>query len=85
MQWVFFNPTTAAYDTLRPSLQVQVTGARTNAAAPVLTRDLGFFYNIIENEDNTLVDMHSFDEIKRYTNIILLVLLAVSAFVFLKK
>jgi hypothetical protein len=85
MQWVFFNPTTAAYDTLRPSLQVQVTGARTNAAAPVLTRDLGFFYNIIENEDNTLVDMHSFDEIKRYTNIILLLLLAVSAFVFLKK
>jgi hypothetical protein len=85
MEWVFFNPATAAYDTLRPSLQVQVTGARNSAAVPVLSRDLGSFYNIIENEDNTLVDMHSFEEIKRYTNIILLVLLAVSAFVFLKK
>ncbi|GAB3527814.1 BatD family protein [Pontibacter brevis] len=84
LQWIYFNPTTAAYDTLRPSLQVQITGARGNDAL-VLSRDLGSFYNIIENEDNTLVDVHFFDTIKRYTNIILLVLLLVSAFVFLKK
>jgi len=84
LQWIYFNPATAAYDTLRPSLQVQVTGSG-SAAGPVLNRDLGSFYNIIENEDNTLVSMHFLDEIKRYTNIILLVLLAVSGFVFLKK
>ncbi|MFD3000235.1 BatD family protein [Pontibacter toksunensis] len=84
LQWIYFNPTTASYDTLRPSLQVQITGARGNDAL-VLSRDLGSFYNIIENEDNALVDMHFFDTIKRYTNIILLVLLAIAAFVFLKK
>ena len=84
LHWIYFNPTTATYDTLRPSLQVQITGARGNDAL-VLSRDLGSFYNIIENEDNTLVDMHFFDTIKRYTNIILLILLAIAAFVFLKK
>ncbi|WP_162051708.1 BatD family protein [Pontibacter pamirensis] len=84
LQWIYFNPTTAAYDTLRPSLQVQITGAN-GSNALVLTRDLGSFYNIIENEDNTLVDVHFFDTIKRYTTIILLILLLISAFVFLKK
>lgn len=85
MHWIYFNPATSAYDTLRPSLQVQVTGRSDNSKAVALTRDLGSFYNIIQNEDNTLVNMHLLDRIKRYTNIILLVLLAVSAFVFLKK
>lgn len=84
LEWIYFNPATAAYDTLRPTLKVQVTGAR-DSDALVLSRDLGSFYNIIENEDNTLVSLHFFDRIKRYTNIILLLLLAVSAFVFLKK
>lgn len=84
LQLVYFNPTTAAYDTLRPSLEVQITGSR-DSDALVLSRDLGSFYNIIENEDNTLVSLHLFDEVKRYTNIILLVLLAVSLFVFLKR
>lgn len=83
LEWIYFNPTTAAYDTLRPTLTVNVTGAR-DSDALVLSRDLGSFYNIIENEDNTLVSLHFFDEIKRYTNIILVVLLLVSAFVFLR-
>ncbi|MFD2516210.1 BatD family protein [Pontibacter locisalis] len=83
-EWIYFNPTTAAYDTLRPVLKVQITGA-SDSDAMVLSRDLGTFYNIIENEDNTLVSLHFFESIKRYTNIILLLLLAVSAFVFLKK
>lgn len=83
LEWIYFNPTTAQYDTLRPTLKVNVTGA-SDSDALVLSRDLGAFYNIIENEDNTLVSLHFFDEIKRYTNIILFVLLAISAFVFLK-
>lgn len=84
LQWIYFNPATAAYDTLRPKLQVQVTGVR-DSDALVLSRDLGSFYNIIENESNNLVELDLFDEIKRYANIILLVLLLVSGFVFLKK
>ncbi|WP_439881419.1 BatD family protein [Pontibacter sp. MBLB2868] len=84
LEWIYFNPVTATYDTLRPTLQVQVTGNR-DSDALVLSRDLGSFYNIITNENNTLVSLHLFERIKRYTNIILLLLLAVSAFVFLKK
>ena len=84
LEWIFFNPATAQYDTLRPQLSVRITGVPDEDAL-VLSRDLGTFYNIIENEDATLVSLHLFDRVKQYTNIILLVLLAVSAFVFLKK
>jgi len=84
MEWIYFDPVTAAYDTLRPVLLVHVTGAR-DSDALVLSRDLGAFYNIIENEDNKLVSLHFFEEIRRYTNIVLFVLLAITAFVFIKK
>ncbi|WP_187263139.1 BatD family protein [Pontibacter beigongshangensis] len=81
--WVFFNPETAVYDTLRPELVVRVTG-ESDRDDLILSRNLGTFYNIIKNEENTLVSLHYVDEIKRYTNIVLLVLLVVSAFVFLR-
>ncbi|WP_276497835.1 BatD family protein [Pontibacter litorisediminis] len=84
LEWVYFNPITAAYDTLRPSLRVQVTGVP-DSDAQVMSRDLGSFYKIIQNEDNSLVSVHLLDQIKRYTNVILLVLLAVSTFVFIKR
>jgi hypothetical protein len=82
-QWIFFNPNTATYDTLRSELSVTVTGIA-DAKSMVLAKDLGPFYKIIENEDHTLVSLYKEEDIKRYTNIILLVLLAVSAFIFLK-
>ncbi len=83
-EFIYFNTATATYDTLRATLNVQVTGAR-DADAQILSRDLGPFYKIIENEDATLVSLYQVDEIKRYTNIILLVLLALSGFIFLKR
>lgn len=82
-QWVYFDPVAAAYDTLRPMLRLNVTG-ESDRDALILSRDLGTFYNIIENEDATLVSLHRFDEIKRYTNIILVILLAVSTVVFIR-
>jgi hypothetical protein len=84
MHWIYFDPVTARYDTLRPTLTLSVTGTR-DTDALVLSRDLGSFYRIIENEDNTLVSLHQFDEIRRYTNIILVVLLVVSGFIFIKR
>ncbi|MBF9253298.1 BatD family protein [Pontibacter sp. 172403-2] len=84
LQWIYFNPATARYDTLHPTLALRVTGVQDDDAL-VLSRDLGTFYNIIENEDDTLVSLHLFDQVKQYANIILMVLLAVSAIVFLKK
>ncbi|MBC5774001.1 BatD family protein [Pontibacter sp. KCTC 32443] len=84
MQWIYFDPITARYDTLRPKLTVSITGTR-DTDALVLSRDLGPFYRIIGNEDDTLVSLHQFDDIRRYTNIILVVLLVVSGFIFIKK
>jgi len=84
MEWIYFDPVTAKYDTLRPTLTVEVTGTR-DTDALVLSRDLGPFYKIIENEDDTLVSLNQFDEIRRYTNIILVVLLVVSGFIFIKR
>ncbi|MBX0334772.1 BatD family protein [Pontibacter sp. HSC-14F20] len=82
-QWIYFNPVTATYDTLRSELSVTVTGIA-EAGTMVLARDLGPFYKIIENEDHTLVSLYQEKVIKRYTNIIMLVLLALSGFIFLK-
>lgn len=82
-QMIYFDPARATYDTLRASLHITVTGESDNNAL-LLSRDLGSFYNIIENEDATLVSLHTFDEIRRYTNIILVILLAVSTVVFIR-
>lgn len=80
---IYFNPATATYDTLRSELSINITGAA-EAGTMVLARDLGPFYKIIENEDHTLVSIYKEEDIKRYTNMVLLVLLAVSGFIFLK-
>jgi hypothetical protein len=82
-QWIYFNPTTATYDTLQSAKAVTVTGIP-GAGTVMLSRDLGPFYKIIENENHTLVSLYQEEDIKRYTNIILLVLLAISGFIFLK-
>jgi hypothetical protein len=80
---IYFNPETITYDTLRSSLSVTVTGIA-DAGSLVLAKDLGPFYKILENEDHTLISLYKEEDIKRYTNIVLLVLLAVSGFIFLK-
>lgn len=83
-QWVYFDPVTARYDTLQPKLQVQVIGVK-DANAAVVSRDLGAFYSIINNEDDKLERVDEFDNIKRYTNIILVLLLMVASFIFIKR
>lgn len=83
-QWIYFDPATARYDTLQPNLQVQVTGSR-DTDAVVMSRDLGAFYNIINTEDSKLVPLDELSDIKRYTNIILVLLLLVASFIFIKR
>jgi hypothetical protein len=80
-QWIYFNPVTVTYDTLRSALSVTVTGSA-EPGSMVLARDLGPFYKIIENEDHTLVSLYKEEDIKRYTNMILMVLLVGSGIIF---
>ncbi|MDX5443713.1 MAG: BatD family protein [Hymenobacteraceae bacterium] len=81
---IFFNPDTERYDTLRSDVVLKVTGESDQNAA-IQSRDMGEFYNIINNESNDLVSLHRFDAIKLYTNIVILLLIVVSLYVFLKK
>nr|MBI1232265.1 hypothetical protein [Cytophagales bacterium] len=54
-QWIYFNPTLAKYDTLRPSLTVNVAGENKINQAISSSR-LGGIYDLIEGEDNTLLN-----------------------------
>lgn len=83
-RWIYFDPVTARYDTLQPKLQVQITGV-SDADAVVMSRDLGAFYNIINNEDDKLARLDEFNDTKKYTNIILVLLLLVASFIFIKR
>ena len=52
-QWVFFNPKTSKYDTLKSQLTLYVTGESKKNEA-ILSNDLGNFYDKIGATDNTL-------------------------------
>jgi hypothetical protein len=82
--FVYFNPTKGQYDTLRSELTLVVTGEG-DANAAIQSRDLGQFYNLIHTEDNTLVSLHRFEEIKRYLNYLLLGLLVLTLIMFFKR
>jgi hypothetical protein len=83
-QWVFFNPRTDQYDTLVARAEVSVTGeSRVNEN--ILSSDVGIFYDRIEFEDNKLSGAHQVEWLKVFANILILVMLALSAFIILKK
>ncbi|QHL88965.1 hypothetical protein GU926_16625 [Nibribacter ruber] len=83
-QWVYFNPVTARYDTLQPKLTLRVRGQEDQNAF-IRAQDVGNFYDIIENESNTLAGLDHMQEARRYTNIALAVVLVVALFIFIKK
>jgi hypothetical protein len=57
-EWIFFNPTTAKYDTLRPITQFKVTGeSRRNNE--ISTTDLNKFYQRISQESNAIIDLNN--------------------------
>ena len=83
-EWVFFNPRTDQYDTLVARAEVSVTGeSRVNEN--ILSSDVGIFYDRIEFEDNKLSGAHQVEWLKVFANILILVMLALSAFIILKK
>ncbi len=52
-RWVFFNPTTRTYDTLRPQTVLRVQG-ESQKNQSIESSDLGSFYDRMETTDNTL-------------------------------
>ena len=80
----FFNPVSGQYDTLRSSLNIQVTGAPKNQKT-LKPEEADSFYKLIQASDNELQDINQMEEIKLYTNLVILLLICASLFIFLKK
>ncbi|CAN5131238.1 BatD family protein [soil metagenome] len=83
-KWIFFNPQTHNYDTLRSEYAVMVTG-ESKKNEQILSHDLGNFYDIIELESNVLVNRKQDDFLKMFANIFILAMLVLTAvFIFRK-
>jgi hypothetical protein len=83
-QWVFFNPTSKKYDTLRSNQQVSVIGESQRNQA-IESTDVGSFYDRMGTTDNTLQSSMTSDWIKMGLNIFILLMLAASAYLVFKK
>lgn len=84
IHWVFFNPHTKKYDTLRPNQVVHVSGSsRKNQA--IESNDLGPFYERIDTADNTLRSSAGENWVQIATNIFILLMLGGSAYLVFKK
>lgn len=83
-QWVFFNPKTASYDTLRSKLTLSVTGESKKNEA-ILANDGGNFYNKIGTLDNQLVATQNNNWIKWVMNGFVVVMLGASVYLVVKK
>lgn len=83
-QWVFFNPATKKYDTLRSQQVVDVTG-ESQQNQSIESTDLGSFYDQINTADNTLRSRAGSNWMQMGTSIVALLLLGASAYLMFKK
>jgi BatD DUF11 like domain len=84
MQWVFFNPSTKKYDTLKSQQVLTVTG-ESQRNQSIESNDTGSFYDRIDSADNTLQSSMKNDWMKITINISILLLLGASAYLVFKK
>ena len=82
--WIYFNTSKDDYDTLRSEIQLIVTG-ESKKNQYILSNDLGTFYDTIELQDNELYDLNENRTIQAAANILILILLMVSAIFMFKK
>ena len=80
----FFNPVRGQYDTLRSELSIRVAGSR-DLPPSTKPEETHPFYKLIHTESNALTGINKFEEIKLYTNLVILFLICASLYVFYKK
>ncbi len=83
-QWVFFNPETAKYDTLKSRLNVYVTGESTRNEV-IEANDDGSFYDKIQTADNSIALMRSNDWQQTVFGVFILLVLGSSAYLVFRK
>lgn len=84
MQWVFFNPSSKKYDTLKAQAAVVVSGESMKNEA-IESADAGSFYDKINATDNTLRAVSNTGWLTPLLNIFILVMLAGSAYLVFRK
>lgn len=82
-KWIFFNPKTGKYDTLKSHKVVHVIG-ESKKNESIQSTDLGNFYDRIAFEDNKLSSLGSFEWVKIFANILILGMLIGSAYIIFK-
>ena len=83
-QWIFFNPESKKYDTLKSQQVVKVTGESFKNQA-IGSNDLGSFYDRIDASDNSLKAISDNPWVKMSINIFIVILLSATAFFLFKK
>jgi hypothetical protein len=83
-QWVYFNPATKKYDTLRSQQVVNVSG-ESQQNQSIESTDLGSFYDQIESTDNTLRARAEQNWLRLGSSLFAVLLLGASAFMVFKK
>ncbi|MCB0487107.1 MAG: BatD family protein [Cyclobacteriaceae bacterium] len=83
-RWVFFNPKTNRYDTLKSNYSVSVTG-ESQRNQVIENKDQGSFYDRIAVADNTLHSSMDGNWIKIGANLFILLMLGASVFLVFKK
>ena len=83
-QWVFFNPNSKKYDTLRSNQVVNVMGESQRNQA-IESTDVGSFYDRMGTTDNTLQSSVTSNRLKIGLNIFILLMLGASAYLVFKK
>jgi hypothetical protein len=67
-QWVYFNPASGKYDTLRPSVILKVQGESIRNTE-ISANQLNQFYKKIEQADNQLIDNSLNEQIKKISQV----------------
>jgi hypothetical protein len=83
-QWIFFNPKTARYDTLKSEISLMVSGQSLKDEA-ISANDLGSFYDKIGETDNSLNEMGKTNWLAIIVYGFVALTLALSAYLFFKK
>ena len=82
--WVFFNPETARYDTLKSQIAFEVTG-ESKQNNHISSNDLGSFYDAIDGASNKPASLKKDKTQAVLANIFLLAMLGAAGFIFFKK
>ena len=78
LQLVVFNPVSARYDTLRPTLRLRVRGAAAAPAARARPQDDPFYGPALAEADTTLQSLDVYRDVRRYAGWLLLGLAGVA-------